>query len=73
MTHAPQAKTGVIWYNPIEKEYQYGSWASYNHVAQKEDEGAIFDVLYETDAMTTRLASKIVKELNLASAKAEPA
>ena len=66
MTYTPQVSTGVIWYNPIMKEYQHGSWASYSNAAQAEREGYEFEVLYEMDGLTNKLASKIVKELNLA-------
>ncbi len=67
MTQTPQATTGVIWYNPIVKEYQYGSWASYNNAAREKREGKDLEVLYEMDGLTSKLASKIVQELNLAS------
>lgn len=67
MTYTPQATTGVIWYNPIIKEYQYGSWANYSNASREEKKGVEFEVLYEMDGLTSKLASKIVKELNLAS------
>lgn len=66
MTNTPQATTGVIWYNPIIKEYQYGSWATYSNMT-REVSDPDFEVLYEMDGLTAKLASKIVKELNLAS------
>ena len=67
MMNQEQAISGVIWYNPIIKMYEHGSWASYNNAAQSEQEGKEFEVLYETDGLSSKLASKIVKELNLAS------
>ena len=66
-----QAIQGVIWYNPIKKTYEHGSWASFNNAAQSEREGMEFEVLYETDGLSSKLASKIVRELNLASNFAE--
>ena len=66
MTHTPQATTGVIWYNPILKEYQIGTWATYSNITQELSDPD-FEVLYEMDGLTSKLASKIVKELNLAS------
>lgn len=65
MTNTPQAPTGVIWYNPLLKEYQFGSWDTYNHLTQEVSDPD-FEVLYEMDGLTSKLASKIVKELNLA-------
>lgn len=66
MTNTPQATTGVIWYNPILKEYQFGTWATYSNITQELSDPD-FEVLYEMDGLTSKLASKIVKELNLAS------
>lgn len=67
MTHRTKAISGVIWYDPIAKTYQHGSWATYNNASQTGEEGLEFEVLYETDGISSKLASKIVRELNLAS------
>ncbi|WP_258103063.1 hypothetical protein [Marinoscillum sp. MHG1-6] len=55
-----------IWYNPDSKYYQVGSQMEYDIAVSNCKSPDDMMILYELDQMTSRLAQKIVSELNAA-------
>ena len=55
----------LIWYNPKSGRYQCGNWVQYNTLIHENGEDG-FGILYQTNELSSRIANKIVKELNVA-------
>lgn len=53
-----------IWYNPQNKTYQVGNEMEYNVQLASSANPEEMVILYELDEITSRLAGKIVNELN---------
>ena len=70
MIRSSTEKTELIWYNPIEKLYECGSWVRFNNLNREHHEEC--SVLYETSDLTARIAHKIVGELNAARNERPP-
>lgn len=54
-----------IWYNPDLDAYQLGSLKEYDRLLMKSDNNDRFDLLYEFNATTESISSKILYTLNL--------
>ncbi|MFY0688663.1 MAG: hypothetical protein JXQ90_15930 [Cyclobacteriaceae bacterium] len=55
-----------IWYNPDKDQFQKGTILEYDRMILKSENSDRFDLLYEFNRTTIRLADKILKSLNLA-------
>jgi len=65
MVNNSRERTELIWYNPHTACYECGVWVRFKNLTSEWGEEG-FSILYETDDLTSRLANKIVNELNAA-------
>lgn len=57
----------LIWYNSDLKEYKFGNRSTYNQESFESKNPDAFTVLMALESGSNRLASKIIKQLNIAS------
>ena len=60
----------LIWYNSVERVYEYGSSKVFRTVKEKSDHGEALTILMEFANDDPVLANKVINELNIA--KSEP-
>lgn len=56
-------KIELLWYNPVEKEYQIGDRASYKSLMNNSNEPENFIIFEKFCNMNTRLRNKIVSKI----------
>ena len=59
----------IIWYNPEQEAYQKGTMLDYDRLIMKSESRDRFDILYEFNQTSIRLAEKILHSLNLVRLK----
>jgi hypothetical protein len=55
----------IIWYNPDQDQYQKGTMIDYDRLIMVSELRDRFDILYEFNQTSIRLAEKILSALNL--------
>lgn len=56
-------KTEYIWYNPAEKEYQFGDRQAYLAIIKNSNQSQNFVILDSFDGITTAFRQKLISRL----------
>ncbi|MEM9325282.1 MAG: hypothetical protein AAGA85_06490 [Bacteroidota bacterium] len=54
----------LIWFNPEDDLYKLGSYSDYVIEVERTAKTVELDILYELDPTVSKLAKKIIKQLN---------
>lgn len=53
-----------IWFNPHLNIYQKGAWQDYQEITHRVENKESYMIIYELSELSSRLADKLLRELN---------